>query len=59
MRFENKRVVITGGAGGIGLTLVELFSREGAKIVFSDRSESACAEIQHTLQQKGMETHSL
>ncbi|MCP4875557.1 MAG: SDR family oxidoreductase [Gammaproteobacteria bacterium] len=56
MRFEDKRVVITGGSGGIGHTLVELFAREGAKVLFSDRSIEDCEDLSETLSQKGLET---
>ena len=36
MRLDNKVAIITGAASGIGLASVELFVREGAKIVASD-----------------------
>ena len=36
MRFENKIVVITGAAGGVGQTLARLFAREGARLMLSD-----------------------
>jgi len=35
MRFKNKVVVITGGTGGIGTSLVKGFANEGANIVFN------------------------
>jgi len=54
MRFENQSVVITGGAGGIGQALVELFSREGGRVLFSDRSENDCAEFARRLEEKGL-----
>lgn len=38
MKFQNKVVIITGGASGIGLTTAEAFAREGAKIVIADFS---------------------
>jgi meso-butanediol dehydrogenase/(S,S)-butanediol dehydrogenase/diacetyl reductase len=49
MRFDNKKVVITGGTGGIGQAVVELFAREGAQVLFSDHSEEDCSEYQDTL----------
>ncbi len=55
MRFENKNVVITGGVGGIGQAVVELFAREGARVLFSDRSKEDCADLRDTLQHKNME----
>jgi meso-butanediol dehydrogenase/(S,S)-butanediol dehydrogenase/diacetyl reductase len=36
MRFNNKTVIITGGAGGIGLAIAQRFSAEGANIVLAD-----------------------
>jgi len=35
-RFENKRVLLTGGASGIGRATAELFAREGARLVIGD-----------------------
>jgi meso-butanediol dehydrogenase/(S,S)-butanediol dehydrogenase/diacetyl reductase len=36
-RFENRTVVVTGGAGGIGLATAERFASEGARVVIADR----------------------
>lgn len=36
MKLENKVAVVTGGASGMGKAIVELFTREGAKIVCAD-----------------------
>ena len=36
MRFEGKRVVITGGASGIGRATVEAFVAEGAQVMMGD-----------------------
>ena len=33
--FTNKTVIITGGTGGIGASLVEAFHDTGAKIIFT------------------------
>lgn len=35
-RFNNKVVIVTGGASGIGLASVQAFAREGAKVVVAD-----------------------
>ena len=56
MRFDEKNVVITGGVGGIGQALVELFAGEGANVFFSDRSEEDCSELCESLKRKGLDT---
>ncbi len=56
MRFEGKRVIITGGTGGIGQALVELFAGEGGQVLFSDRSEEDCSDLGNALRRKGLET---
>lgn len=38
MRFENKTVIVTGGAGGIGLAIGCRFGSEGANVVLADIS---------------------
>jgi 3-oxoacyl-[acyl-carrier protein] reductase len=40
-RFEGKRVLITGGANGIGKATVARFAAEGAKIVMTDLNREA------------------
>ena len=56
MRFDDKKVVVTGGTGGIGQAVVELFAREGARVLFSDLSEENCSEFRNALRRKGLET---
>ncbi len=41
MRFEGKRVVITGGASGIGRATVEAFIAEGAQVMMGDLNAEA------------------
>jgi NAD(P)-dependent dehydrogenase (short-subunit alcohol dehydrogenase family) len=41
MNFENKICVVTGGAGGIGLCIVNEFVKKGAQVAFIDRDKNA------------------
>ncbi|MBW2400730.1 MAG: SDR family oxidoreductase [Deltaproteobacteria bacterium] len=43
-RFVGKTVIVTGAAGGIGRATVELFAREGARIVLVDLKQSPLDE---------------
>lgn len=43
--LQNKRVVITGGASGIGAATVARFVEEGARVVVLDRDEAGCQSI--------------
>lgn len=49
MEFQNKIIVVTGAASGIGLALATRFVREGATVVASDRNvaggEAQAAQI--------------
>jgi len=50
MNFENKVVIITGGAGGIGKASAELFAQEGAKLVLVDMNQEALDKVVDELQ---------
>jgi NAD(P)-dependent dehydrogenase (short-subunit alcohol dehydrogenase family) len=43
MRFENRIVVVTGAAGGIGLATAKAFAREGANLVVTDATPELTA----------------
>lgn len=44
-RMEGRRILITGGASGIGRATAALLAREGAKVAVLDRSASAAQEV--------------
>ncbi|WP_164108832.1 MULTISPECIES: SDR family NAD(P)-dependent oxidoreductase [Sphingobacterium] len=44
-QLENKVAIVTGGASGIGKAIVEIFIKEGAKVVVSDLNEKAGNEF--------------
>lgn len=52
-RFEGKRVIVTGGASGIGKATVERFLEEGAKVAIIDVSERNGAAVATELRDKG------
>jgi len=47
--LKNKRVLITGGAGGIGAATARRFLEEGARVAVFDRDEAAGARLQQEL----------
>jgi NAD(P)-dependent dehydrogenase (short-subunit alcohol dehydrogenase family) len=47
--LTDKRVLITGGASGIGAATAARFLEEGARVCILDRDAKACAEIRHRL----------
>jgi 3-oxoacyl-[acyl-carrier protein] reductase len=52
-RFENKVVVITGGASGIGKAAVEKFARDGAAVTIWDMNEVLGKELELILLNEG------
>lgn len=47
--LDNKRVLITGGAGGIGAATARRFIEEGARVAVFDRDAAGCLRIQNEL----------
>jgi len=42
VRFQDRTVVVTGAAGGIGFAIARRFASEGARIVMADRAPAKC-----------------
>jgi len=59
MRFNDKIVVITGGAGGVGQTLVRLFASEGARLMIADMNEPGCQAAVEEARRLGAEADCL
>lgn len=47
--LKDKRVLITGGASGIGAATAARFLEEGSRVCILDRDETACKKIRHEL----------
>ncbi|WP_167568769.1 SDR family NAD(P)-dependent oxidoreductase [Brevibacillus migulae] len=54
-KLRNQVAVITGGGSGIGKASVELFAREGAKVIAADRKQEALQELTTQLANQGYE----
>ncbi|MGB0382372.1 MAG: SDR family NAD(P)-dependent oxidoreductase, partial [Alphaproteobacteria bacterium] len=48
-KFDQKTVVITGGASGIGRACADAFARQGAVVVIADINHEAACETAHEL----------
>ncbi|HCX72209.1 MAG TPA: oxidoreductase [Candidatus Cloacimonas sp.] len=55
-RLENKKIVITGGSGGIGSTVAKMMLAEGAKILLVDINERALQKTAEDLNSPNVHT---
>lgn len=53
-RFQSKTVIVTGGAGGIGLAIAKRFAAEGANIVLADISRDHLEKAAETIDSKNI-----
>lgn len=53
MRFENKVVIVTGGASGIGLATCKRFGQEGARVVIADLNKEKADQAAEEVKQSG------
>jgi len=54
-RFDDRIIIVTGGAGGIGEATAMAFGKEGAKVVVSDVNVKAGEEAVRTIKEAGGE----
>ena len=52
--YQNKKVLITGGAQGIGLGMAYRFAQEGAGVIMSDKDKEAGTQAEQWLQGQGL-----
>lgn len=57
IRLANKRVLVTGGARGMGASHVEFLSSQGAKVLFGDLLDNEGTALAAYLQAIGREVH--
>ena len=53
MRLKSKKVIVTGGASGIGRAICTVFAAEGASVVVADIDESGSIETLSQIQSEG------
>ncbi len=58
MRFDEQIAIVTGGAGGLGKSIAQRLSEEGAAVVVFDRNETAVNLAVRELNEKNLEIDS-
>jgi NAD(P)-dependent dehydrogenase (short-subunit alcohol dehydrogenase family) len=59
MRFQDRVVIVTGGAGGIGLATARSFGKEGAHVVIADYEQDKAEAAASALRQDGADALAL
>lgn len=59
MRLENKRVIVTGGARGIGHAIADRFLREGAQVLVLDKKAEELNTRLHEWTSRGLAVHAI
>jgi NAD(P)-dependent dehydrogenase (short-subunit alcohol dehydrogenase family) len=59
MRLENKVAIITGASSGIGLAIMQVFAKEGVKIIASDWNQARLEQTVSPLKAKGYKIESV
>ena len=59
MKLQNKVALVTGGAGGIGVSTCERFVNEGAKLVIADIATDGAEKLSGRLNSLGHDTRSI
>lgn len=54
-RVQGKVALVTGGASGIGLSILTLMAKEGAKVVIADFNEAGAKEAAENIKKQGGE----
>ena len=50
LRLDNKKVIVTGGADGIGKAICKIFADEGAKVIVADINQISIGDaFSHSL----------
>lgn len=57
--FENKKVLITGGASGIGKLMAEKMARRGAVVLVVDMNLEAAGQVVNEIKSRGGKAHAL